>query len=128
MGPVRLFGREPAVILAFVAGMISLVSALVVPLSPLQQAALNGAAFAIAGLVTAWIVRSDRLLPAVVGLAEAGFAVALAFGVEVSAEVQSAVVGFVGVAFAMFVRTQVTAPFGPNGEPRVAEVALSSRS
>ena len=81
---MKLFNREPAALLAFVAVAIKLLAAFGVGLSADQQAVLNA-------------------------VAAAGVGLAVGFGLHWSADQQAVVLSFVQVAIAMFVRTQVTA-------------------
>ncbi|HVM19790.1 MAG TPA: hypothetical protein VNV66_08615 [Pilimelia sp.] len=104
--------REPALILALVASTVQLVSAFVFPLSDAQQGVVNALAVAVAGLVTALMVRSDQLAPAILGVLQAAVALGLAFGWDLSPENQSVIMAFAATVVAMFVRTQVTAPGG----------------
>lgn len=114
----KIFGREPALVLAFIAALVQLASAFWFDLSGDQQGYLNGAVAALVGLATAWSVARDRLAPAVLGAAQALLALAVAFGLSWSAEQQSVIMAFVATAVAMFVRTQVTAPVAPEAVSR----------
>jgi len=107
---VKIFGREPALILGLIAAAIQLFSAVILPLSVEQQGVLNAVAVAVLGLATAIAVSSDKAAPAVVGLVQAVLACALAFGLALSPETQGAIMAFTSAAVAMFVRTQVGAP------------------
>lgn len=107
---MKIFGREPAMILGLVAAAIQLLSATILPLSVEQQGVLNAVAVAVMGLVTAVAVSSDKAAPAVLGLVQAVLACALAFGLVLSPETQGAIMAFTSAVVAMFVRTQVVAP------------------
>lgn len=107
------FKREPALWLALVASLVSMVSAFLIELTVEQQGVLNAAAVAVAGLVTAIMVRSDQLVPAILGVVSALFAVSLAFGWGLSPEDQVVIMTFATAAVHMFVRTQVMAPATP---------------
>lgn len=105
---MKIFGREPAAILAFVAVVIKLVAAFGVDLTSDQQAVLNAVAAAAVGLIVA-VLAHDALAAPIYGLAQAGLALAVGFGLHWSADQQAVVLSFVQVAIAMFLRTQVTA-------------------
>lgn len=107
---MKIFGREPSLILGLIAAAIQLLSAVALPLSVEQQGVLNAVAVAVIGLVTAAAVSAEKAAPAVVGLVQAVLACALAFGLALSPEVQGAVMAFVTAALSAFVRTQVVAP------------------
>lgn len=105
---MKIFGREPAAVLAFVAVAIKLIAAFGVNLSSDQQAVLNAVAAAAVGLLVAFMAH-DALAAPLYGLAQAALALAVGFGLHWSADQQAVVLSFVQVAVAMFVRTQVTA-------------------
>lgn len=107
---MKIFGREPAMILGLIAAAIQLLSATLLPLTVEQQGVLNAVAVAVIGLVTAAAVSAERAAPAVLGLVQAVLACALAFGLAVSPETQGAVMAFVTALVSAFVRTQVVAP------------------
>lgn len=105
-----LFGREPALILGLVASAIQLFSATVLPLSDGQQGVVNAVAVAVVGLVTAFAVSAEKAAPAVLGLVQAVLALALAFGLNLDAGVQGAVMAFATALVSAYVRSQVVAP------------------
>lgn len=103
--------REPALLfLGLISAVIQMVSAFVLPLSPDQQGVLNAVAVAIMGVITAVMVHSDQLAPAILGFVQSAIAVGLAFGMHLSADNQSVIMTFVAAVVAMFVRQVVTAP------------------
>ena len=105
---MKLFNREPAAILAFVAVGIKLIAAFGINLSTDQQAVLNAVAAAVVGLTVA-VMTHDGIAAALYGFAQAALALAVGFGLHWYADQQAVVLSFVSVAIAMFVRTQVTA-------------------
>lgn len=106
------FRREPALLLALFAAAVQVVSAFLFALTDEQQAVLNGAAVAAAGLITAAMVVRDQLAPAILGFVQALLALGLGFGLELTPEQQSVLMAFAAAVVAAFVRTQVTAPVG----------------
>lgn len=105
--------REPALlILGLISAGVQMVSAFVFPLTVDQQGVLNACAVAIAGVITAVMVRSDQLAPALLGAVQAIIALGLAFGLQLAPEQQSVLMTFAAAVVAMFIRTQVTAPVG----------------
>lgn len=102
--------REPALILGLIASAVQLTSAFAIPLTTAQQGVLNALAVAAAGLITAVLVRSDQLAPAILGVAQAALALGLAFGWDLSPDHQAVIMSFVVAVVSMFVRTQVSAP------------------
>jgi hypothetical protein len=107
--------RDPALYLTLIATVVRLSAAFFIHLTDGQQAVLNAAATAIAGLIVAFIVRRDGQVPAILGVAQALLALAVGFGLNVSAENQAVIMSFVGAAVAAFVRTQVEAPTSADG-------------
>ncbi len=108
------FKRDPALFVSLGATSIRLISAFFITLSVEQQSALNAVIAAVAGLIVTGLVR-DGLPAAILGVVQALIALALGFGLEISADNQAVVMSFVGTVIAMFVRTQVTAPVPPVG-------------
>jgi hypothetical protein len=101
--------REPALILGLIAAIVQMVSAFVLPLTADQQGVINAVAIAITGLVTAVLVHSDQLAPAILGVIQAALALGLAFGLHMTAGNQAVIMAFAAAIVAAFVRTQVTA-------------------
>lgn len=99
--------REPALILALFASVVQMVAAFVYPLTIDQQGVLNAVAVGIAGLVTALLVHSEQLVPAIVGLVQAVLALILAFNLHLFGSNQVAIMAFITAVGAAFVRTQV---------------------
>lgn len=108
-----IFGREPAVIIGFLAALIEALGGTVLHLSGGIQGALIALVTAAFGVWTAAHVASDKLLPAVLGFAQAGFSLYIAFGQNVSAGDQAAVMTLITMTVALFVRTQVVVPVPP---------------
>lgn len=107
---MKIFNREPAILMALAASIISFIGAFVVHLSDGQQTVLNAVVAAVFGLIAAWGLSKDRLVPAIMGVAQAVLNVTLAFGLHLSAERQSIIMGLVStLVAALIVRPQVTA-------------------
>jgi len=101
--------REPALIVGFLAMAAQLVPPMVTALSPDRAGVINAAVVAVAGAVTAWLVHSAKLAPAVLGAASALLALGLALGLHLDAGAQAEIMAGVAAAVAAYVRTQVTA-------------------
>ena len=107
-------GREPALALIGVLGpLAALIVSLIPGMSPGWQTTIESAVYAGAGVATAAVVTSDKLAPAVLGLGQALLNVALAAGVPLTDQQQTAIMTGVALLVAAFVRTQVTAPLPP---------------
>jgi urea transporter len=109
--------REPAILLGLVAALVQVLSVLVFNWTIDQQAVINAVAVAVAGVVTAILVKADNLAPLLLGLSQAVVALALGFGWELSPDVQVSITAVVATLVAMFVRTAVTAPVDSSGTP-----------
>lgn len=120
-GDIMLFGREPALFLGLVSGVVQFVSAMFLPLSDAQQGAVNIVASCAVAVALAWKVSAEKAAAALVGLVTALIAAALAFGFDLSAEVQSGVMVAVVAVASFWVRGQVVAPVPPAEVPVYAE-------
>jgi hypothetical protein len=105
--------RDPAFYVMLAATVIRLVAAFLTPISDDQQTWLNAACAAIGGFIVAFWVKREGQVAALTGLAAALLAVAVGFGADIDAEGQAAIMSFVGVFAAAFIRTQVTAAAPP---------------
>jgi hypothetical protein len=111
--------RDPALWLTLFATAVRLFAAFVIHLTDEQQAVLNAVATAVASLIVAIVVRRDGQVPAILGVAQALLALAIGFGLNVSAEGQAVIMSFVGAVAAAFTRTQVVAPVDSVGAPQL---------
>ena len=107
---MKVFGREPVAILAFIAVALKLSSAYGWDVSAEEQAAIMAILSCMTAVAEAFVLKTGAAFAAIVNLGHAGIALFLAFGLNMSAEQQAlwmlAIEG--GVAF--FVRREVTAP------------------
>lgn len=109
-----VLGREPAYWMALASGLIALVSATVATLSTEQQGALNAGVAAVLAVVSTGFLRAEQSVAVLVGLGKAAIAVALAFGLALSPEVQGTVMVVVELALTgVLVRPNVTAKVRP---------------
>lgn len=103
--------REPATVyMGLLAPIVAVLAAFVFAANPDLQGAINAAAVAIAGAITAFLVTSDNLLPAITGAAQALIALVVAFGLDWSSTQQASLMVAVGVIASIIVRDRVTAP------------------
>jgi hypothetical protein len=108
--PVNVLGREPAQWLGLLSAGVALFSAVVLPLSVEQQGAVVAVATALFGVLGAIAVSAEKAAPLVAGLVQSVLALALAFGAQLSPEIQGSVMAFVAAGVGWYLRTQVSAP------------------
>lgn len=116
--PKKILGRDPVVFFALLAALLLAVIKFV-PFTPEVSGALNGLVLAGAGLGSALTVATDKVLPALTGVAQAVFAVFLAYGSPLAEHTQTAILELIAVAVAFFVRTQVSAKLDSGGDNRL---------
>lgn len=107
---MRIFGREPVYILAFIAVVLKLSAAYGVDVSDAQQGAIMAVLSLVVALVSALVLRSGAAAAAIVNLAQGALALFLAFGLHMTAETQALWMLGVEVAVALVLRREVTAP------------------
>ena len=89
-----------------------------------QQGTLNAAIAAGFGIATALSVAKEKAAALVAGFAQSLIALALAFGADLSPDLQSTIMTFVITGVAWYLRTQVTAPVADDGS--VVETTVAS--
>lgn len=103
--------REPALLwIGAFAPIVAVLAAFVFAANPTTQGIVNAAAAAVAGAVTAFLVKSDNLLPAIQGAIQALVLVVVAFGAHWDSTQQALLATALGVVAAIIVRDRVTAP------------------
>ncbi|MFJ4974219.1 hypothetical protein ACIP6X_02510 [Streptomyces coeruleorubidus] len=108
---MKIFGREPVTILAFIAVALKLSSAYGLDVSAELQAAIMVFLSCLVAVAEAFILKTGAAFAALVNVGHAAIALYLAFGLDMSAEQQAnwmfAIEGLVAL---FIVRPQVTAP------------------
>jgi uncharacterized protein (DUF697 family) len=107
---MRVFGREPVAILAFIAITLKLGSAYGWDLSNEQQTYIIAALACVVALVEALVLKTGAAFAAIVNLAQAALTLFLGFGLEMPAETQALWLFAVEAVAAFFLRRDVTAP------------------
>jgi hypothetical protein len=106
---------EPAIWAALVASGVQLVAAFFLPWDTATVAAVNAVVIAAAGIWQALATRSTdsggSIKAALLGFVQAGISLAITFGWEVTPEKTSAIMLFVGLLIAAFIR-QTSKPKG----------------
>lgn len=117
---MKILGREPALLLGFVAAALKLAAAFGLNVSDTQQALVNAALAAAVGVWLAIIAKDGALGAAITQLAQAFMALFVGFGLDWTAAKQATVMATIAATLAMWERTQITAP--------VAVTALEQKS
>lgn len=107
---MKIFGREPALILGFIAAAVQSLAAFNVHVSPGVQTAVNAIAASVVAIISAVVMKTGAVGAALMQLATAGMALVVGLGLDWSTERQGWVMALVAAGIAMFTRTQVTAP------------------
>lgn len=111
MSPVKIFGREPSVILGAVAVVVQFVSAFVIEVGQDTQTAINAVAAAVVGFAVAYMVRDEGTFASFVGLGQAALALGMNLGLDWSADRQAAAMALLTIVGQFWlVRDRVTAP------------------
>jgi hypothetical protein len=107
---VKLFGREPVYILAFLAIVLKLSSAYGLDVSTEQQGAIMAVLSLLVAVFTAIVLKTGAAAAAIVNLAQGVLALFLAFGLEMAAEQQALWMLAVEGGVALLLRREVEAP------------------
>lgn len=107
---MRVFGREPVAILAFIAVALKLGAAYGWNVSDERQAAIMVVLSCAVAVAEAFILKNGAAFAAIVNFGHAGLALFLAFGLNMTAEEQALWMFAIEGAVAFFVRREVTAP------------------
>lgn len=107
---MKIFGREPVYLLAFVAIVLKLAAAYGLDVSAAQQTLINTFLACIVAVVSAVVLRNGAVGAAIIQLGQAALALFLGFGLEMSADEQAGWMSVVAGAVALWERREVTAP------------------
>lgn len=123
---VKLFGREPALVGAFLSAVLALLLGLgVVPgLTPQTAGLITALGAAVFGTYVAFAVKQN-LLPAIVAAFQALVAVGVGFGLDfLTPELTGLLTSLLVGALGLFLRTQADPKAGSPAEPTKIEVSL----
>lgn len=112
-----ILGREPALWGAAARALIVLIATFFFPLTTDQQGTLNAAVAVLLGLIVAFQVSAEKAVPFLLGLLEAGIAVAVSFGWNMPPDRQAVIMTVVVAVIAVITRDRVVAPRDPAGNP-----------
>lgn len=110
---MKIFGREPVYILAFISITLKLAAAYGVEVSDAQQGAIMAFLSLVVAVASAIVLKTGATAAAIVNLAQGVLALFLAFGLEMPAETQAVWMLAVEGAVALLLHREVTAPVGP---------------
>lgn len=117
---MKIFGREPVYFLAVAAIALKLIAAFGIDVSANQQAVINAVLAAAVGVVSAIVLKTGAAGAAILQFAQAGLALFVGFGLNLSADQQGLIMSGVAAILALVLHQQVTPP--------VPTVALEQRS
>lgn len=107
---MKILGREPVYLLAFIAVTLKLSAAYGLDVTAEQQAVIMAVLSGVVALAEAIVLRTGAAAAAIVNLAQGVLALFLGFGLDLSAEQQALWMLLVEGAVALMLRREVTAP------------------
>ena len=107
---MRIFGREPVLLLGFAAAFLQLLAAFGLNVSTTQQALINTVLACLVAVISAIVLRSGALGAAIMQLGQAALALFVGFGLDWPADTQGKVMAALSATLALWTRTQVQAP------------------
>jgi hypothetical protein len=107
---MKILGREPVAILAFIAVALKLSAAYGFDVSANEQAAIMAVLSCAVAVAEAFVLKTGAAFAAIVNLGHAGLALFLAFGLHMDAQTQALWMLLIEGGVAFFVRREVTAP------------------
>ncbi len=106
---MKILGREPALLLGFIAAVVKLLG-YQFDVSAGTQTAINFLAAAVVGLILAIVAKTGAWAAAVLQVAQALFALFAGLGLDWSADKQALWMAAIGAGLALYERTQITPP------------------
>jgi hypothetical protein len=123
---MRIFGREPALLLGFAAAALKLLTAFGLDVDDTQQTLVNTVLAAGVGVWLAVVARDGAVGAALMQAAQAVMAAFVGFGLDWSTEKQATVMASIAAFLALWERTQVTAPVSTTWLEQHSPVSPSS--
>ncbi|MFD5899048.1 hypothetical protein [Streptomyces sp. NPDC060366] len=117
---MKLFGREPVVVLGAVAVFLKLLAGNGVNVSETQQTLINAFLACAVAVASAVVLKNGAVYAALLQFSSAALALFVGFGLDMSTEQQAGWMAFVSAVLAVVERREVTAP--------VAETRLEKSS
>ncbi|MGW6703623.1 hypothetical protein ACWGDE_01835 [Streptomyces sp. NPDC054956] len=107
---MRIFGREPVYILAVIAVALKLASAYGLDVSDAQQTLINTVLACLVAVASAVVLKTGAAGAAILQLSQAGLALFVGFGLDMSATEQAGWMSLVSAVLAVVSHGQVEAP------------------
>ncbi|TXS44926.1 hypothetical protein [Streptomyces sp. OR43] len=107
---MKIFGREPVYILAFVAIVLKLGAGYGLNVSDEQQTLINTALACAVAIISAIVLHDGAVGAAIVNFAQAALALFLGYGLDMTAQEQAGWMAAVAGAVALWEHREVTAP------------------
>jgi hypothetical protein len=107
---MKIFGREPAHCLGFIAAAVQSLTAFGINVSPGVQTAVNAIAASVVAITLAVVLHNGAVGAALMQFATAGMSLVVGLGLDWDTTRQGWVMALVAAGIALFTRTQVTAP------------------
>jgi hypothetical protein len=107
---MKIFGREPVYILAFIAVALKLGSAYGLDVSEAQQGAIMAFLSLVVAVVSVIVLKTGAVGAALINLAQGALALFLAFGLDMDAQTQALWMLGVESFVALWLHEKVTAP------------------
>ncbi|MER5903048.1 hypothetical protein ABT150_23565 [Streptomyces mirabilis] len=107
---MKIFGREPVVILAAIAVFLKLLAAYGVGVTETQQTLINTALACTVAIASAIVLKTGAVYAAILQFAQAALALFVGFGLDLSAQQQAGWMSLVAAALAVIEHPAVTAP------------------
>lgn len=123
---MKIFGREPVYVLAFVAIVLKLGAAYGLDVSETTQTLINTALACAVAVVSAIVLKTGALGAAIVNFAQAALALFLGFGLAMTAQEQAGWMAVVAGAVALWEHREVTAPLSSIAIERSSPVKASA--
>jgi uncharacterized membrane protein len=112
----KIFGRELAVWLAFIAAVIGVLTSFGINVDPHVQGWITAVVVFVFAVVAA-VALHDGIIALATGVVTAAFSLFAAFGLEWPAEKQGYILGALTVILGFFVRTQATSSVPATASP-----------
>ena len=111
---MKVFGREPVYILAFISVCLKLGAAYGLDVSVEEQGAIMAVLSLVVAVATAVILKTGAVGASIVNLAQGVLALFLAFGLDMAAQTQALWMLAVEGGVALLIHKEVTAPVPPS--------------